>query len=54
MTLWVLVTLTMLNFGLECRAALGERFPWRTDLKEARGIAAAEGKPIVIVFRCVP
>lgn len=32
----------------------GERFPWLTDLDEARALAAAEDKPLLVVFRCEP
>ncbi|NNC87896.1 MAG: hypothetical protein HKN82_05480 [Akkermansiaceae bacterium] len=42
----------MLAASLPGRAA--ERFAWRTDLEEARTIAAAEGKPLLIAFRCEP
>ncbi len=31
-----------------------ERFPWRDDLEEARAVARAEDKPLLIVFRCEP
>lgn len=35
-------------------ASAAERFPWLTDLDEARQLAAAERKPMLIVFRCEP
>ena len=36
-------------------AASGEeRFPWLTDLDQARELAAATDKPLLIVFRCEP
>jgi len=54
-----------MNIGLTCSAmllALGlgasgadtGRFPWLTDLDEARELAAAKDMPLLIVFRCEP
>ncbi len=31
-----------------------ERFPWLTDLDEARKLAASKDMPMLIVFRCEP
>lgn len=31
-----------------------ERFPWLQDLDQARKLAIAEDKPLLIVFRCEP
>lgn len=31
-----------------------DRYPWLTDLDAARALAAAEGKPLLVVFRCEP
>jgi hypothetical protein len=35
-------------------AAEDGAFRWRTDLEAARREAARSGKPLLIVFRCVP
>ncbi len=47
-----LVFACVLTLGVKAFAA--ERFPWLTDLDEARGLASAEDKPLLIVFRCEP
>lgn len=31
-----------------------ERFPWLTDLDEARALASEKNMPMLIVFRCEP
>ena len=35
-------------------AQSADRYPWLTDLDEARELAAAERKPMLIVLRCEP
>jgi len=35
-------------------AAASDRYPWLDNLDEARALAAAENKPLLIVFRCEP
>ncbi len=42
----------MLTPGALC-AETG-RFPWLTDLDEARELAATKDMPLLIVFRCEP
>ena len=32
----------------------GEPFHWMQDLDKAREVAAAQNKPLLLVFRCVP
>ncbi len=31
-----------------------QRYPWLENLEEARAIASAQKKPLLIVFRCEP
>ena len=49
----VFIALVLLLASLATSRA-AERFPWLTDLDEARELAAAERKPMLIVFRCEP
>ena len=32
----------------------GDEIQWHTDYAYARGLAAAENKPLLVSFRCVP
>ena len=49
-----LLALVLLFTAMATAAGAAERFPWLTDLDEARELAAAERKPMLIVFRCEP
>jgi len=44
----------LFTFIAVAAAGAAERFPWLSDLGEARALAAAEGKPLLIVYRCEP
>jgi hypothetical protein len=46
-----LALLLVLVLGLPC---LADDFSWETDLKKAEQRARSEGKPLLIVFRCLP
>ena len=43
-----------LAFTLSANAEATERFPWLTNLDEARALAASKELPLLIVFRCEP
>jgi hypothetical protein len=50
-----LLTLMGLVAMILCaNAADDNRFPWLTDLTEARELAAEQELPMLIVFRCEP
>ena len=50
-----LVILTIaLVATLGTAGAATERFPWLTDLNEARELATSKELPMLIVFRCEP
>ena len=44
----------LLLVGIESAAAEEDPLHWRTDLATARKEAARTGKPLLVVFRCVP
>ena len=50
MTLTSLAAALLSGLSALCPAAEGA-FEWRTDLDAARELAAAEGRPLLIVFR---
>ncbi|MGI9245006.1 MAG: hypothetical protein ACR2RV_29655 [Verrucomicrobiales bacterium] len=52
-TIRPLLVLTLMCVAITTAAGAG-RYPWLTDLDEAREIAAGEGKPLLVVFRCEP
>jgi hypothetical protein len=49
-----LILALIITFVSSVASQGAERFPWLTDLDEARQLAAAERKPMLIVFRCEP
>lgn len=51
---YALLLFSILAFVAAARSHGAERFPWLTDLDEARTLAAAQDKPLLIVFRCEP
>ncbi len=59
----LLSILMRLSFGIALIAFIlhftpslfgAERFPWLSDLDQAREVAAQDNKPLLIVFRCEP
>jgi len=44
----------LLLVGIESAAFAEDSPNWRTDLAAARKEAARTGKPLLVVFRCVP
>ena len=48
------ILLLTLMFGAMATANGAGRYPWLTDLDEAREIAAGQNKPLLVVFRCEP
>ena len=48
------ILVLILLFATHLTSHAAERFPWLQDLDEARELAAAEKKPLLIVFRCEP
>ena len=49
----ICLTVALMLGSVACGAG-NERYPWLTDLAEARELAAAEEMPLLIVFRCEP
>jgi hypothetical protein len=50
----LLTSIALLALALVASAAGNDRFPWLTDLTEARELAAEQDMPMLIVFRCEP
>ena len=44
----------LLAISLGASGAGTERYPWLTDLDQARELAASKEMPLLIVFRCEP
>ena len=51
-TIRPILLLTLMLVAVSTVSGAG-RFPWLTDLDEAREIAAGQGKPLLVVFRCL-
>jgi len=49
-----LLCLLLMSASQALGAMVAERFPWISDLDQARALAAADNKPMLIVFRCEP
>jgi hypothetical protein len=47
-----LASIVQIMWAVDNRAF--EVYPWLDDLEQAREIATEQGKPMLIVFRCVP
>ncbi len=48
------IVLSTILSTLGTTAATNDRFPWLTDLDEARELAASKDMPMLVVFRCEP
>ncbi|MGK0185875.1 MAG: hypothetical protein ACI9R3_001658 [Verrucomicrobiales bacterium] len=49
---WVLIAIATTVSRAD--AGADDRYPWLDNLEQARAIAAASHKPLLVVFRCEP